>query len=63
MPTRYFVGILCLLAASCADSGGGGSGGVGGSGGSGGSGGGAAVTQAELTFMGVTQWLLQYGET
>ncbi len=36
-------------------------GGIGGSGGSGG--GGVQVTHAELTFLGVTQWLLQYGET
>jgi L-ascorbate metabolism protein UlaG (beta-lactamase superfamily) len=61
---RYLAVVVCLLVASCADSGGGGTGGGGtGGGGTGGSGGGTQVTQAELTFMGVTQWLLQYGET
>lgn len=68
MRIGYFVGVLCVLSASCSEGGGsggvGGSGGAAGGGGSGGvGGGGEQVTQAELTFIGVTQWLLQYGDT
>jgi L-ascorbate metabolism protein UlaG (beta-lactamase superfamily) len=43
------VGVLCVVAGGCSDDNGGN--------------GNAQVTQAELTFMGVTQWLLRYGET
>lgn len=70
MRIRCVVGLLCALLAGCSDSGSPGSGGVGGAagtggvGGSGGSGGAVVpVTRAELTFLGVTQWLLRYGET
>jgi L-ascorbate metabolism protein UlaG (beta-lactamase superfamily) len=68
MRVWWVVGVLCVLVASCSDSGSHGGGGIGGAAGGVGGGGGAGgavapVTRAELTFLGVTQWLLQYGET
>lgn len=60
-------GVLFLGCSSSGSSpGGGGSGGVGGfggAGGAGGTGGSVSVSEAKLTFLGVTQWLVTYGET
>ena len=64
------LGLVCVLCVGCSESSGsggvaaGGAGGAGAAGGEGGSGGAPAqVTEAKLTFLGVTQWLVTYGET
>jgi L-ascorbate metabolism protein UlaG (beta-lactamase superfamily) len=45
----WFVGALCVLGLSCSSSSGGG--------------GSVQMARAELTFLGVAQWLVQYGDT
>ena len=54
----FLVGLLCVAGSGCSD----GNGGSGGNGGDGGNGG-VRGTQAELTFLGIAMWLVQYGET